>query len=116
MIRRRKFRYLLVEPSIRLDPADKSFQAALSDGVLRYLGEFGYIDASPKVVRTAQNGNFMLRVSRGSEAAVTLALAFVKELGGAEVGFYTIKTSGTLLSLHGKKPRASNAPRTNLTS
>lgn len=109
MIRRRKFRYILVDPSMPLDSSDKEFQAALSEGMLRYLGEFGYVDASPKVVRTAANGSFMLRVNRGTEAAVTLALAFVKELDGTEIGFYTIKTSGTLLSLHGKSSRS--APR-----
>ena len=108
MIRRRKFRYILVEPSAPLDPSDKSFQAALSEGMSRYMGEFGYVDASPKVVRTAANGSFMLRVNRGTETAVTLALAFVKALDGTEIGFYTIKTSGTLLSLHGK--RAPPAP------
>ncbi len=82
-----------------MDCNAKEFQSSLAKALQRYLGEFGYIDASPRIIKTTDFGTFILRVARGQERKAILALAFIKELNGTDTGIYTLKTSGTVLTL-----------------
>ncbi len=94
MILKRKSRYVLVEPS-SVDTA--RLYTRLEAELLRIMGQVTYTKASPKVV--AQYGRFFaVRINRGFEDELVLALSFARIDG---IGFYTIKTSGTLKTLAG---------------
>ncbi|MDE1825193.1 MAG: Rpp14/Pop5 family protein [Candidatus Micrarchaeota archaeon] len=105
MIFRRKSRYVLIEPSRQIDMSQKESWSALREELAKFMGEKSYIDANPFLIEGSSAGNFIIRVSRGSERQLILALSFIKCIGPAEIGFYTIKTSGTIRSLRvkGKK-------------
>jgi RNase P/RNase MRP subunit POP5 len=99
LIARRKSRYILVEASRDVEMETKEAQIGLSEGIGKIIGEFGYMNASPKVMRQISPSAFIIRVSRSTEGGVAMALAFVKELNGKQIGFYTIKTSGSMKKL-----------------
>ncbi len=99
MIFRKKLRYILVETSGKVDMDDMRKQGALGAGMLSFLGELSYFKANPHVAAQLSDNMFVLSVNRGYERDIVLALSFIKELMGARVGFYTIRTSGTIRSL-----------------
>lgn len=99
MIFKRKSRYLLVEASGPLGTSDKDLAHLLGSEIAKYVGEQIYTNANPYVMAQLDNKNFVLRVGRGTERQVTLALAFVKKFNDREIGFYTLKTSGTMRSI-----------------
>lgn len=97
MIMRAKRRYVLVRASVPLNA--HASQYALSDILLRVMGTETYADAMPKVVRQLDETTFILRVNRGSERRLVLALSFIKEVSGTRLGFYTLRTSGSIAAL-----------------
>ncbi len=99
MIIRRKSRYILVESSRDLDMSDRQAQSDLTEGISKAIGHIGSANTAPKVMAQTTQRSFILRVSRGTEGDATMALAFVKELGGKETGLYTIRTSGSIKKL-----------------
>ncbi len=99
MITRPKNRYLLVEASTPLDTSDHGIANAILDSLAVELGAVGYVRANPKIVHSVGGGVFVLRVNRGYEGDLVLALSFVKRVGAQRLGFYTIKTSGTIRAL-----------------
>ena len=99
MITRRKSRYLLVESSRDVNFESKEEQRSLGDGIARVIGEFGYMNSSPKLIKQLNNKVFIIRTSRGGEDHVILALSFIKQLNGREMGFYTIRESGSIKKL-----------------
>ncbi len=96
MITKRKNRYVLVESST---PIDERHFGEISGKLHSLLGSFGQLDASPRIVAQYSPNLVAIRVNRGFEGDVILALAFVKSVGGSRTGLYTLKTSGTLRSL-----------------
>ncbi len=101
LIARRKSRYLLVEASRDADLVSKEGQRGLSDGLARALGDIGYMNSSPRVMHQVARNAFIMRVARGEEGNVVLALSFIKQLNGSELGFYTIRASGSIRKLDG---------------
>ena len=99
MITRPKNRYLLVESSVPLDTRDSVLAKRILDALAFEIGAIGYVKANPKMVYQAGDRAFILRMNRGYEDDVVLALSFVKEIGNATVGLYTIRTSGTIRAL-----------------
>ena len=99
MIARRKSRYLLVESSKDVNLDSKEEQRSLAEGIAKVIGDFGYMNSSPKVMRQLSSRVFVMRSSRGSEGHVVLALSFIKQLSGREIGFYTIRLSGSMRKL-----------------
>ncbi len=99
LIVRRKSRYLLVESSREVNLDSKEEQRSLAEGIAKVIGEFGYMNSSPKVMRQLNPKSFIIRASRGQEGAVVLALSFIKQLNGKETGFYTIRNSGSIRKL-----------------
>ncbi|MDE1874154.1 MAG: Rpp14/Pop5 family protein [Candidatus Micrarchaeota archaeon] len=99
MIFRRKLRYVLVEASDDVSMADPRNADALRAGTKAFLGELTYFKANPQITAQLENRFFVIGVNRGYERSVVLALSFIKELDGRRVGFYTLKTSGTIRSL-----------------
>ncbi len=99
LIARRKSRYLLVESSKDVDFSFREEQKGLAEGIAKVIGEFGYMNSSPKVMRQINSKVFVIRASRGAEGHITLALSFIKQLNGRQVGFYTIRSSGSIRKL-----------------
>ena len=99
MIFKKKLRYVLVEASdgVRMDDV-RSFDS-LKGQMLSFLGELPYFKANPQVAAQWSDRVFVLRVNRGYERNAILALSFIKNLDGRKVGFYTIRTSGTVRGL-----------------
>ena len=96
MIERHKNRYVLVEASDLLESGDKSVAQEITNSLAVEMGAVGYARANPKIVCQAGDRFFVVRINRGYEGDLILAFAFIKNLGGKKVGFFTIKTSGTI--------------------
>lgn len=99
MLIRRKIRYVLVEASEELNLRDKATADDLERSLTSVLGELHYADANPRISAQYDGRVFVLRMNRGTEARITLALSFIQELNNRPIGFYTIKTSGTINNL-----------------
>ncbi len=99
LIARRKSRYLLVEASREVDLGSKEGQRSLAEGIAKVIGEFGYMNSGPKVMRQINDRVFVMRTSRGGEGHIILALSFIKQLNGRELGFCTIRSSGSVRKL-----------------
>lgn len=99
MIFRRKSRYVLVETSRSMNMLDRRNENSLRAETLKFLGEKPYIEANPQVVCQLDEEHFIVRVSRGAERNMVLALSFIKSINSEALGFYTIKISGTIRTL-----------------
>lgn len=99
MILRKKTRYVMVEANDRVYMNDPEIQEALKESLKAFLGELPYFKANPQVAAVLSDKVFVVGVNRGFERNVVLALSFVKSLQGRRVGFYTIRTSGTMRSI-----------------
>ncbi|MDE1856395.1 MAG: Rpp14/Pop5 family protein, partial [Candidatus Micrarchaeota archaeon] len=99
MILKRKNRYVLIEASKPLDATDRDTWSEIRAEMLKFLGEKAYVDANPFLVGQVDGSRFIFRVSRNTERQVILALAFIKRAKALQVGFYTLKTSGTIKAL-----------------
>ncbi len=97
MILKRKYRYVAVRSS---SPIDASAQEnRITAEILRVIGELSYSEANPKIVSQTSKTFFIIRVNRGHEKRLVLALAFIKRVGEMPIGLFSIKTSGTIRSL-----------------
>jgi len=101
MIFKRKLRYVLVEASREVNLADRREVDDLKAKLHGAMGEAAYFKANIHVAAQLREDVFIISANRGQERDLVLALAFIKTLGGAKVGFYTIKISGTIRSLKG---------------
>jgi RNase P/RNase MRP subunit POP5 len=99
MIFRRKLRYVLVEASRDVNLADARVKDDLRARLHGTMGEAAYFRANPHLVVQLREDVFILSVNRNTERDLILALSFIKTLDAEKTGFYTIKTSGTVLSL-----------------
>lgn len=107
MILKRKTRYIMVRSSHPADLSDKTAWQQLRIELSKFLGEKEYLNANPFFAEQIGDSTFIIRVMRGSDRAVILALSFTKlQSEGKEVGFYTLKTSGTIRALKSKTIRA----------
>ena len=99
MISRPKNRYILVESTAPLDTRSE----AVANEIIRLLsveiGALGYVRSHPKIVCQVGSSRFIVRVGRGWEKEIMLALSFMKEMGGMPIGFFTLKTSGSVKKL-----------------
>ena len=99
MIFKRRMRHVLVEASFKTNLADKSVETALRGGLRGIMGEANFFRANPRVTSQLSETVFIMSVNRGFERELVVGLSFMKELNHSKVGFYTIKTSGTIKSL-----------------
>lgn len=99
MIFRKKLRYLMVEASDEMRFEGAGSADELNSRIKDFLGELTYFKANPQVAAQLSSNVFVLSVNRGYERNAVLALSFIKELSGGRIGFYTIRTSGTIRSL-----------------
>ena len=99
MIFRKKLRYILVEASDDIRMEGTRSADALKTGIKAFLGELPYFKANPQVAAQLGSRVFVMSVNRGHERNAALALSFVKVIDGRRMGFYTIRTSGTIRSI-----------------
>ena len=98
MITRQKNRYVKIGASENLDFSDKRLLDAFLAALRVEMGGVEYVKANPKIVNYS-NAGFVLRVNRGFEDGVVLALSFVKDIAGKRMGFYTFGISGAIKNL-----------------
>jgi len=99
MIFRRKLRYLLVEASESINLSIPATQTELKRELQAFMGHLPCFKANPQVAAQLSEKVFIISLNRGCERGVALALAFTKHLENKRVGFYTIRTSGTIRSV-----------------
>jgi RNase P/RNase MRP subunit POP5 len=99
MLTRPKNRYVLIEASEPIDTGNKDTAYEIIKALTAELGAIGYVEAMPKIVYQVGDRSFIIRTNRGREGAVILAFSFIKNISGRKIGFYTLKTSGTIRSL-----------------
>ncbi len=95
---REKHRYVLVEPSRSIGLERYSFEKALKKELLSLIGQLEYNEVNPRVV-IFNGDNFVLRCRLKGYKKLIVALAMVKRIDNFEVGFYTLKSSGTIKAL-----------------
>ncbi|MEM3415989.1 MAG: Rpp14/Pop5 family protein [Candidatus Micrarchaeaceae archaeon] len=99
MILRKKYRYILAEASASVNYEVKALDAEMRKSLLPIMGIKSFAQANPHVVKTLSHNSFIIKTARGSEHAIILALAFIKEMHDSEIGIYTLRTSGTIRSI-----------------
>ncbi len=99
MIFKRKNRYILIEASSPIDLSDRRIFEAAATKLKTYLGEQVFIESNPQIISKLDEKNFIMKVTRGTEKQIFLALSFLKGINDKEIGFYTIKTSGTVRTI-----------------
>lgn len=99
MIFKRKNRYILIEASTPIDLSDRRTFDTVATKLKGYLGEHVFMESNPQIISKLDERNFIMKVTRGTERQLFLALSFLKGVNDKEIGFYTIKTSGTVRSI-----------------
>jgi len=99
-----KHRNILVEQYPGIPTTDERlFWNALSRELLRCLGEINYHAANPKFIEFVDEKRFVIRATIPGTGPVILSLALIKRVENRETAFYTLKTSGTIHGLIGRK-------------
>ncbi|MHB1829931.1 MAG: Rpp14/Pop5 family protein [Candidatus Micrarchaeaceae archaeon] len=106
MISRPKNRYVLVEATVPLDTENKAVSHKIIALLCAEVGALGYVRGHPTIVRRLGDRSFIIRINRGYEGDVALAFSFVKDMDGSPVGFFTLRTSGSMKKLVGIYKRA----------
>ena len=101
MITRQKNRYVRIGASERINFSDTRFLDAFLSALRVEMGGVEYVKANPKIINCADDG-LVLRVNRGFEDSVVLAVSFVKDVAGKRMGFYTFGISGAVKNLKEK--------------
>ncbi len=101
---RDKHRYLLVEASSAVREDDREFGPALYRELSRCVGEANMHRVNLKYVKQVDQKTFVLKSSLDGARDLVLALALVKRVNGADIAFYTLKSSGTIKALLSSGP------------
>ncbi|MDE1871568.1 MAG: Rpp14/Pop5 family protein [Candidatus Micrarchaeota archaeon] len=97
---REKRRYLLVRSTMGIqDMQRRDFEQELYREMLRSIGEYSYFRSNPKIVKYLDSCNFIMKCNLAKYGETIIALTFIKRISGREVGFYTLKSSGTIRAL-----------------
>jgi len=95
-----KHRYLLVRFSSEAKLGEADARHAVYHSILRFLGELGFSQANPKLVKfDAEKQEGVFKVVRGEEGRVKAALALAKEAGGKPAVLRVVKVSGAINKL-----------------
>lgn len=98
-----KRRYILVESASELNPESGSFEHDFLKELLHNIGEVNYHGANPRIIKYMGKNRFVLRCNLQRYRDTIIALTFMKRVGGADTGFYTLNASGTILALSKEK-------------
>ncbi len=99
MIMRRKSRYILVRSTRPLDIEVRDREYQFLKEVERFMGIGAYCASHPKIANKAGSNMFIVKVNRGSECSFALATSFIKRIADMDIGFQTVKTSGSISQL-----------------
>lgn len=99
MIFRKKLRYILVEASEEVRMDDVRSLDSLKEQFSSFLGQLPNFKANPQVAAQLNDRVFVVSVNRGYERNAILVLSFIKNLDGKSLGFYTLRTSGSMRSI-----------------
>ncbi len=99
MILKRKSMYVMVRSSKRMDFTQGHNASAFLRELERVMGIQSYSISHPKIAKQLSESIFIVKLNRGTESQFILASAFIKKIGGTEMGFQTIKTSGAITNL-----------------
>lgn len=99
MIMRRKSRYVLVRSTRPISFDAKELEHQFLNEIERFMGISTYSSSHPKIANQAGGNMFIVKMNRGSESQFIFATSFIKKIGNIEVGFQTIKTSGSISTL-----------------
>ncbi len=99
MIFKRKNRYILVETSSPIDLSNRGVFEEVASKLKSYLGEHAFMESNPQIISKLDEKNFIMKVTRGTEKQLFLALSFLKGVNDKEIGFYTLRTSGTVRAI-----------------
>jgi RNase P/RNase MRP subunit POP5 len=98
---RRKIRYILAKTSSDMNIEDKANAMSLQDSLLKLMGFEKYADANMRFMNPSEN-KFIIRVNRGCEKDVVLALSFIKSINKIHTGILTLRISGSIKGLSKK--------------
>ena len=101
MITRQKSRYVRIGASEILDFSDRGLLDAFLGALRVEMGGVEYVRANPRIVDCGNTG-IVIRVNRGFEDELVLAVSFIKNVAGKRVGFYTFGVSGSIKNLKEK--------------
>ena len=101
---REKHRYIMVEASENInavgdEATNKRFENALYTALRAELGDISYFSVNPKLVLRQGSSVLVMRCSLKGFGSLVRAFALIKRFEGREMGFYTIKSSGTIRAL-----------------
>ena len=98
MITRQKNRYVLVESTSNMDLRDRVVVQNILDALVFETGGIGFVRANPKIVQQTGEKRFVMRVNRGCEDGVVLALLLPCYTPAALL-FTSLMTWPTLLAM-----------------
>lgn len=95
---REKRRYILVEANSDVRDMD-NFEHELNKEIMDVVGQINFHKVNPRVIEFIDGRRFIIKVGlQGYEDAI-LAFSMMKRLGGSDIAFYTLRSSGTLEAL-----------------
>ncbi len=103
---REKRRYILIEASepLDMDSGRHEFERDLHSALMAELGGIHYFAANPKFVLKLGSTAFIMKCSLIGFSDTVRAFAMIRSVGGRELGFYTLKSSGTIRALKASAP------------
>ncbi|MBS3116014.1 hypothetical protein J4421_00280 [Candidatus Woesearchaeota archaeon] len=99
---KQKKRYVVFEIQAEESFSLQEAEAAVKEGLLRFLGEFGVAKAGPMFIREKYQPNkFILKINNKYVAEVISAIILIKSIKNKAVILRSIITSGTLKKANG---------------
>jgi len=108
-----KHRYILVRAWRALpEPERQTFERSFYSSMLAVLGELGYSEAHPKLIKFLDDSHFIIKCTLEGKESTLLSLSMMKKVGGEDAFFYTLRSSGTLRALQKYYSSISGEPHT----
>ncbi|MDE1851508.1 MAG: Rpp14/Pop5 family protein [Candidatus Micrarchaeota archaeon] len=105
MLKRNRYRYVMAESSVPTDMGSQASSDELLHEISKAIGDISYMEARPRIAYSA-GSSFIIKVRRGHESKIVLALALIRRLNGRRCAIYTTKISGTIKKLKdGQSPQ-----------
>lgn len=95
MREKRRYIHILSSRPV-LEQERKRFEAELYSALMSQLGEAEYFKANPKIIKFNGRDKFILKVMHERYEQSIVALTLIKSMSGKPIGFYTMKSSGTI--------------------
>lgn len=101
LLKRNRYRYVMAESSIPIDTGSQASSSELLREISRAIGDISYMEARPRIAYSMGTSGFIIKVRRGHESKIVLALALIRSIHGRRCAIYTTKISGTIKKLKG---------------